>query len=176
MFFDGATRQNKARVGVIFITLEGEVFSFTFSLTKCCSNNMVEYQAFIFGLEMVVNIKMPHLKVFRESQLVIKQLLSLYEVKKPEFVLYHKYALKLVTLPDCVPLKHVPRNENKQANALANLTSTLASCSEEIKVLVCQIWVVPLMTHDGEEKEQVGVVSVYEIEKKKIGANRLSII
>jgi hypothetical protein len=32
------------------------------------------------------------------------------------------------------------------------------------------------MTHDGEEKEQVGVVSVYEIEKKKIGANRLSII
>jgi hypothetical protein len=23
------------------------------------------------------------------------------------------------------------------------------------------------MTHDGEEKEQVGVVSVYEIEKKK---------
>jgi ribonuclease HI len=100
MFFDGATRQNKSRVGVIFITLEGEVFSFTFSLTKCCSNNMVEYQAFIFGLEMVVNIKMPHLKVFKESQLVIKQLLSLYEVKKPGFVLYHKYALKLVTLPD----------------------------------------------------------------------------
>jgi hypothetical protein len=32
------------------------------------------------------------------------------------------------------------------------------------------------MTRDGEEKEQVGVVYVYEIEKKKIGANRLSII
>ena len=47
---------------------------------------MVEYQALILGLEMVMNIKMSHLKVFRDSQLVIKQLLSFYEVKKPEFI------------------------------------------------------------------------------------------
>jgi len=73
-----------------------------------------------------------------------------------------------VTLPDCVPLKHVPRNENKQTNSLTNLTSILTSYSEEIKVLVCQIWVIPLMTRDGEEKEQVSVVSVYEIEKKRL--------
>jgi hypothetical protein len=60
----------------------------------------------------------------------------------------------------------VPRKENKQADALANLASTLASCSEEIKVPVCQRWVIPPLNHDIEEKEQVGVVSVYEIEKK----------
>jgi ribonuclease HI len=68
---------------------------------------MVEYQALILGLEMVMNIKMSHLKVFRDSQLVIKQLLSLYEVKKPEFISYHKYALKLMTSLDYVTLEHV---------------------------------------------------------------------
>jgi len=83
IFFDGAAQQNRARAGVIFITPKEEVLPFSFSLTKCCSNNMTEYQALILGLEMAVNIKMSRLKLFRDSQLVIKQLLSLYEVKKP---------------------------------------------------------------------------------------------
>ncbi|KAF9661842.1 hypothetical protein SADUNF_Sadunf19G0110800 [Salix dunnii] len=77
--------------------------------------------------------------------------------KKPEFISYHKYALKMITSLDCVTLEHVPRKENKQADALANLASTLASCSEEIKVSVCQRWVVPPLSYDIEEKEQVGV-------------------
>ncbi|KAB5563760.1 hypothetical protein DKX38_003814 [Salix brachista] len=127
---------------------------------------MAEYQALILGLEMAMNIKMSRLKVFGDSQLVIRQILSLYEVKKPEFIPYHKYALKLITSLDCVTLEHVPRKENKQADALANLASTLASCSEEINVHVCQRWVVPPLSHDIKEKEQVGVVSVYEIEKE----------
>ncbi|KAB5519344.1 hypothetical protein DKX38_023663 [Salix brachista] len=91
MFFDGAARQNGAGAGVIFITLEGEVLPFSFSLTNCCCNNMAEYQALILGLEMAMNIKMSRLKVFGDSQLVIRQLLSLYEVKKPEFIPYHKH-------------------------------------------------------------------------------------
>jgi ribonuclease HI len=33
---------------------------------------MAEYHTLILGLEMVVNIKMSHLKVFRDSQLVIR--------------------------------------------------------------------------------------------------------
>jgi ribonuclease HI len=67
IFFDGAARQNGAGVGVIFITLEGEVLPLSFSLTECCSNNMAEYQALILGLEMTVNTKMPHIKVFGDS-------------------------------------------------------------------------------------------------------------
>jgi hypothetical protein len=44
--------------------------------------------------------------------------------------------------------------------------SILASCSEEIKVIVCQRWVIPPITHNVKEKEQVGALSVYEIEKE----------
>jgi ribonuclease HI len=108
MFFDGAAQQDGAGAGVIFITPEGEVLPFSFSVTECCSNNMAEYQALILGLEMVVNIKMSRFKVFGDSQLVIRQLLSLYEVKKLEFIPYHKYALKLIISLDCVTLEHVP--------------------------------------------------------------------
>jgi ribonuclease HI len=110
---------------------------------------MVEYQALILGLEMTVNIKLPHFKVFYDSQLVIKQLLSLYKVNKLEFIPYHKYALKMIiTSLYCVTLEHIPQKENKQVDALANLASTLASCNEKIKVSVCQRWVVPPITHN----------------------------
>jgi hypothetical protein len=79
---------------------------------------------------------------------------------------YHKYALKLMTLLDCVTLEHVPWKENKKTDALTNLTSTLASCNEEIKVLLCQRWVIPPMTHDIEKKKQVSAISIYKIEKE----------
>jgi len=69
---------------------------------------MAEYQTLILRLEMVINIKISHLKVFRDSQLVIRRLFSLYEVKKPKFISYHKYALKLMTSFDYVTLEHVP--------------------------------------------------------------------
>jgi len=58
---------------------------------------------------MTVNIKIHHLKVFGDSQLVIKQLLSLYEVKKPKLIPYQKHALKLIASLDCVTLEYVPK-------------------------------------------------------------------
>jgi hypothetical protein len=55
---------------------------------------------------------------------------------------------------------------NKQVDALTNLTSKLAPYSEEIKVFICQRWAIPPITHDIEEEEQVGAVSIHEIEKE----------
>ncbi|KAL0455601.1 UNVERIFIED_CONTAM: hypothetical protein Slati_0899300 [Sesamum latifolium] len=70
MYFDGASHKEGAGAGVVFVTSEGEVLSYSFTLTQNCSNNMAEYQALIFGLEMAVDIKQRHLKVYGDSQLV----------------------------------------------------------------------------------------------------------
>ncbi|KAL0420932.1 UNVERIFIED_CONTAM: hypothetical protein Slati_3116100, partial [Sesamum latifolium] len=61
-----------------------------------CSNNVAEYQALIFGLEMAVDTKQRHLKVYGDSQLVINQLLDLYEVRNSELLPYHNYAKRLM--------------------------------------------------------------------------------
>ncbi|KAL0404038.1 UNVERIFIED_CONTAM: hypothetical protein Sradi_2044600 [Sesamum radiatum] len=63
MYFDGASHKEGAGAGVIFITSKGEVLPYSFTLTQNCSNNVAEYQALIFGLEMAVDIKQ-HLKVY----------------------------------------------------------------------------------------------------------------
>ena len=74
-----------------FITLEGEVLPYAFTLTHNCSNDEAKYQALIIGLEMATEMKITQLEVFGDSQLVINQLLTLYEVKKLELLPYVKF-------------------------------------------------------------------------------------
>ncbi|XP_019252812.1 PREDICTED: uncharacterized protein LOC109231618 [Nicotiana attenuata] len=82
MYFHGAAHCEGAGAGIVFITSQGEVFPYSFTLTQRCSNNVAEYQALILGLEMAVDIKQLQLQVFGDSKLVINQILGSYEVKK----------------------------------------------------------------------------------------------
>ena len=126
MYFDGAAHRGGAGAGVVFITSAGVVFitsqeeilPFSFTLKQCFSNNVVEYQALILGLEMAVDMKQLHLQVFGDSQSVINQLLESYEVKKPELRPYHDYDQKLIRWLGDVTLQHVRRTENKKDDAL----------------------------------------------------------
>ncbi|KAL0387956.1 UNVERIFIED_CONTAM: hypothetical protein Sradi_2677400 [Sesamum radiatum] len=70
MYFDGASHKEGVDAGVVFVTSEGEVLSYSFTLTRNCSNNVAEYQAVIFGLEIAVDAKQLSLKVYGDSQLV----------------------------------------------------------------------------------------------------------
>ncbi|KAL0291272.1 UNVERIFIED_CONTAM: hypothetical protein Scaly_2643800 [Sesamum calycinum] len=90
MYFDGASHKEGAGAGVVFVTSEGEVLPYSFTLTQNCSNNVAEYQALILGLEIAVDAKQLPSKVYGDSQLVVNQLLGLYEVKK--LLPYHNYA------------------------------------------------------------------------------------
>ncbi|KAK4404378.1 hypothetical protein Sango_0806400 [Sesamum angolense] len=62
------------------------------------------------------------------------QLLGLYEVKKPELFLYFDYAQKLIRWLGDVEIEHVPRKDNKQADALAKLASTLTTLEDDARV------------------------------------------
>nr|XP_016435310.1 PREDICTED: uncharacterized protein LOC107761586 [Nicotiana tabacum] len=121
MYFDGATHREGAGGGVVFVTSQGEVMPYSFTLTQHCTNNVAEYQALILGLEMAVDMRQLQLHIFGDSELVINQLLGSYEVKKPELRRYYDYAQKLIGWLGNVTLQHVPRKENKKADALPTL-------------------------------------------------------
>ncbi|XP_070013374.1 uncharacterized protein [Nicotiana sylvestris] len=137
MYFDGAAHRGGAGAGVIFVTSQGEILPYFFTLTQLCSNNIAEYQALILGLKIVVEMKRLQLQVFGDSQLVVNQLLGSYEVKKPELRPYHDYAKKLMGWLGDVTIQHVPRKENKKADALAALASSL-TLPDQAQVTVCQ--------------------------------------
>ena len=58
--------------------------------------------------------------------MVINHLLEKYEVKKEDLIPYHTQARQVLNRLDTVKLQHIPRSANKMADALANLTATLA--------------------------------------------------
>ena len=43
LYFDGAARSDGASAGVVFISPEKHVLTYSFILTQLCSNNMAEY-------------------------------------------------------------------------------------------------------------------------------------
>lgn len=115
MYFDGASHKEGAGAGLVFVTSDREILPHSFTLTQLFSNNETEYQALILGLEMAVDIKQLHLRVFGDSKLVINQIIGIYEVKKPELLPYVNYAKRLMGWLGDVEIEHVTRRENKQA-------------------------------------------------------------
>ncbi|XP_038687483.1 uncharacterized protein LOC119986862 [Tripterygium wilfordii] len=141
LFFDGAARKYGAGAGVVFVTPQNEVMPFSFTLMEMCSNNVAEYQALIIGLEMALEMQLGQLEIFGDSKLVINQLLSKYEVRKINLIPYQKHAAKLLKKFDMVNIIHVPRNENRQADALANLAIVLANSDKDIAIMsISQKW------------------------------------
>ncbi|XP_016475803.2 uncharacterized protein LOC107797418 [Nicotiana tabacum] len=126
MFFNGSARRNSTGAGVGLISLERQVLPLSFVLDETCSINAAEYQALIFCLEMAIEIKILQLEIYSDSKLIINQLLGSYEVKKEDLLPYHQYASSLLEKFDQVFLNHFPREENRKADALANLATTKA--------------------------------------------------
>ena len=104
------------------------------------------------------------IEVFGDSKLIINQILEEYDIKKEDLIPYRKYAKRLWARFDAITLEQVPRNENKQADALANLATSLALSQEETTIVsISQRWVMPLMVED--EEKQANTISVFVIEK-----------
>ncbi|XP_075655049.1 uncharacterized protein LOC142625246 [Castanea sativa] len=116
---------------------------------------------------MAIEIGISHLEVFGDSKLIINQTLEQDDVKKEDLVPYCKYAKKLLANFEAITLEHIPRKENRQADALANLATTLALSQEETaKVAVSQRWVVPSVIEEEKEEKQANVISVCLVENE----------
>ncbi|KAL0419154.1 UNVERIFIED_CONTAM: hypothetical protein Sradi_1328900 [Sesamum radiatum] len=140
MYFDGASHKEGAGAGVVFV------------------------------IRRRIDAKQLPLKVYGDSQLVVNQLLGLYEVKKPELIPYHNYAKRLMGWLGDVKLEHLPRKDNKQADALAKLASTLSMTDKEARIPICKsLDHTPIFSDDEDDmlqEEENHVMEVFEVEEE----------
>jgi ribonuclease HI len=84
------------------------------------TNNVAEYEALIWGLENVRALGFDRVSVFADSELLVKQVNGAYRVKneglKPLFV----RAMRMLREFSAWDVKHVRREENAEADAMAN--------------------------------------------------------
>ena len=85
------------------------------------SNNEVEYEVVIAGLNLAHSMEADQLEICSDSQLVVRQIEDSYEARCEKMILYLKKVRELFKKFIRVQVRHVLRAENLRADALAKL-------------------------------------------------------
>lgn len=118
---DGASRGNPGPAGIGFtLSIDDELTYRGGSFIGETSNNVAEYNALIWALENAKAAGVDEIEVQADSELMVKQLSGAYRVKNEGLKPLFAQAKTLLGEFDTVSLKHVRREFNADADALAN--------------------------------------------------------
>ena len=122
LYSDGASRGNpgEAGAGAYLVNEKGEEIKLTLYLGQK-TNNQAEYEALLLGLRELKKYKVKDLTIRADSELLIKQLKGEYRVKHPNLIPLFEEAKKYLASFSALKLEHVRREQNEEADALANL-------------------------------------------------------
>ena len=96
LYFDGAVNNRGARLGVILVMPKRKTIPMAKKLDFKVTNNMSEYEAYIYGVEVVLAAGAKDLLVYGDSLLVISQANEEWKVKKEKLKPYHSYLKTLM--------------------------------------------------------------------------------
>ena len=130
-YTDGASRGNPGEAGIgIFVTdEEGTCVLSLHGFIGICTNNVAEYTALVTLLEHVTQDSFPaagsdttRLAIHADSELMVRQVTGAYRVRDKGLKPYHARVRRLLAdLPFPYSILHIPREENREADRLANL-------------------------------------------------------
>ncbi len=121
-YTDGASRGNPgpASYGAVVLDAKGGELRAISVAIGVETNNVAEYRGAIAAVEAALELGASALELRMDSQLIVRQLEGRYRVKnaglKPLFLKLQALLEQL----DEVAIRHVPREENRRADALAN--------------------------------------------------------
>jgi ribonuclease HI len=119
---DGASRGNPGPASYALILKDGSgkvVFQLGKKLGRQ-TNNVAEYYALLSALDYSVSHGIKRLRVRSDSELLVRQMKGQYRVKSADLKPLHERASKLARQLEYFVIEHVPREMNREADALAN--------------------------------------------------------
>jgi ribonuclease HI len=99
------------------------MFEFAFTIQPTVTNNQAEYEALLRGLQYLIESKAISVENFGYSELVIKQLNGQYECRNDILRNYYEECKEILKRFQLVILQHIPRENNGEANRLAQSAS-----------------------------------------------------
>jgi broad specificity phosphatase PhoE/ribonuclease HI len=120
---DGGSRGNPGPAGYGAVVREaatGEVLLERAEALGVTTNNVAEYSGLIAGLRAAAELGAAHVDVRMDSKLVVEQMSGRWQIKNPGLRPLAAEAAKLVRRFDVVTFDWIPRERNKDADALAN--------------------------------------------------------
>lgn len=122
MNIDGGSRGNPgpAAYGVVIRDGGGELVAKLKKYIGRMSNNVAEYYGLIAALDYAQSHKITALRVESDSELLVKQMLGQYKVKNEDLRPLFERAKKMSQGFESFRINHVYREQNREADALAN--------------------------------------------------------
>lgn len=120
---DGASRGNPgpAAYAVIFRAPDGAKLCEFAKMIGRETNNIAEYYALAAALDYAASHGIRALRVRSDSELLVRQMQGRYKVKNAALKPLHERAQKLARTLEYFVIEHVMREQNRDADALANL-------------------------------------------------------
>ncbi len=119
---DGGARGNPgpAGIGVVLKDAAGEVVGEIAEGIGATTNNVAEYKALIAGLKLALEKGFTELDVYMDSELVVSQVKGEWKIKKDTLRPLAVEARSLMNRFEDLSIGHVRREENADADKLAN--------------------------------------------------------
>ena len=117
-YIDGGSRGNPGEAGIgVYFPGVARIAEYLGTGT----NNYAEYSALLTALRFAVFTRCETLQVYADSELVVKQIKGEYQVKNEAIRVLYDNALRWIAQIPHFSIQHVRRENNKEADKLANL-------------------------------------------------------
>jgi ribonuclease HI len=124
MYFDGSKRIQGAGAGVVLISPQGDKLKYMLRMSfPQASNNKAKYEALLHGMKMAKACGATRLKIFRDSNLVVQQVMNKCDAISDNITSYRNLYYYLEGTFDGCEVSHVSRASNEEADNLANIGS-----------------------------------------------------
>ncbi len=122
IYTDGAARGNPgpAAIGAIIKDEKGNLVASISRRIGVTTNNQAEYQAIIAALEKAISLGARHVELKSDSELVVKQINGQYKIKNTALRPLYQKVVQLIGSLESFSISYIPREQNAEADALAN--------------------------------------------------------
>jgi ribonuclease HI len=119
---DGASRGNPgpAAYAVVLESAEGSRLTGFSEYLGETTNNVAEYQALLAALEYALRNHYQRIHVQTDSELLARQIEGVYKVKSAALKPLQQRAKQMIASLERFSIQHVPREQNQEADQLAN--------------------------------------------------------
>lgn len=129
LFTDGGARGNPgpSGIGAVLYNDKKEKITEISKYLGIKTNNQAEYLALIEALKKAKDLEAKEIEVFMDSELVVKQLNREYKVKNKDLAPLFLEVYNLSLNFSKITFTHIYREDNKEADKLANLAMDKAN-------------------------------------------------
>jgi ribonuclease HI len=130
LYFDASKSQEGSGAWCILIDSKGKHHLLSCRIEFECTNNTVEYEALVQRLKKAIDLNVKELKVFRDSEIIVRQVRNTIHSNSPHLKNYQQEVHRLIEHFEAFNIAAIPRAKNTLVESLATTASKLSALED----------------------------------------------